>query len=431
MSGAGAGAQEGSTSRSKHTGAGEGLAYVLGPPNGEPSGFVQDTWDRRAEIMAGDEDLPVYSARTDLADHFALMASSHLELHRGTVSEQRPGLFARDANVYVELGWDTAGFRPVGSSVAGASTFSAAACTIAAQRASSTSPRSAAAGIVAAVGALSSSSPPAAASGTSPPPTDASAAAIGASSSSFAANAFAAPSAPSSYAAASTAAARVGAARMTLPLPISGRSKTELGRIFPRVDDVPINDGRTPDRILSAIKAARIASGQKLTLDRHKDNWGPDIVAVADFVASLAKEAPDFEALGANRGVARDFAACLQYAAPSMVTGLALAVEAKVAVSRKSAGGGVSALGGGGSGNAGDPRALALTAIAGAHCTLTERDFGGDAQHFALVYAWSIGLPAVVVKAEAERVLGGDRRSRQTGEDLPLGFMVALASAYA
>ena len=109
----------------------------------------------------------------------------------------------------------------------------------------------------------------------------------------------------------------------------------------------------------------------------------------------------------------RTLAGCLEYAPAGLVQGLAATVQALRSGS-------------------GDPRALALTALSRAHSVLTEKDFGDlGAPHFSLCYAWRVGLPAAVVLLEAARVLRGDRRSRQTSDDMPQGFVVALLSAHA
>lgn len=219
----------------------------------------------------------------------------------------------------------------------------------------------------------------------------------------------------------SGAGASAAAVRRPLPIatPIALLSKIEVRRLFPRVENVAVDDGRGACSIHAvAVAAAHTAAIDGLPLERDKDKWPANMSALALHLANLARSAPEFEVL-ASRTVERSLAGCLMYAPAALVTGLCKAVE--VAQQRK----------GGMNTGAGDPSALALDAMNAAHCKLTEADFVGGAPHFSLVYMCRVELPVVVVLAEAQRVHSGDRRSRQIGQDLPQGFVVALASACA
>lgn len=102
---------------------GDILCFVLGPPNGAPSGFVFSRWQRRADVLSAREDLPQYAARSELTQSVAHMASLHAASHTAPLRADplRRGTFMRDdedgaggaGHLFVVLGWDTPGFAPV------------------------------------------------------------------------------------------------------------------------------------------------------------------------------------------------------------------------------------------------------------------------------------------------------------------------------
>jgi hypothetical protein len=66
-----------------------------------------------------------------------------------------------------------------------------------------------------------------------------------------------------------------------------------------------------------------------------------------------------------------------------------------------------------------------------AFATLAAKDFDGvKPPHVGLVYVWLIDMRVKDVLSEIERLLSGDRRSRQFNHDVGDGYVVAMLSAY-
>ena len=317
---------------------GDILASVLGSPGGPPSGFVSGKWRRRADILSGRDDLPQYSARIDLLQSFALMASQHSASHKAS-DPLRPGRFVRDGEgrLFTKLGWNTPGFaaRITRGIVSKATPFSfarvastgvlrsAAAIVLHAGTAGTVSwsgaspaPASAPAPAPASAPAFAPSLEPAPVPALVPAPEPAHASAPASAPSrehaldpapepapepapSVAVSAAAlAPACGSAAAfASSSAAASASKPMLLLPQPVEALSRDVIRSIFPRVADVSVNDGREPARISMAVAAARAAADEKLLLDSDVGKWSNGVAEVAGLVTQAAAFAPEFAVL--------------------------------------------------------------------------------------------------------------------------------------
>ena len=236
---------------------------------------------------------------------------------------------------------------------------------------------------------------------------------------------------------------------------VKSMSKNDVRRSFPRVAEVQVDNGRTSKAVVrSAVSAARRAASTKATGAPRGVHAHP----VAEMVASLANSAPDFEVFaGKKSSIASTFHACLLNAPPDFVSGLAEAIELRknelgaphlgITSSRHQTAPVAQLACDNGSPHqlqgtviARPPSAatVALRSLRAMHPTIKESDCSSTTDpltckvpHVASVYTVILRLRAnaVVLEVKYRTCNPHDRRSRQTGDELPVGFIVALCAA--
>ena len=224
--------------------------------------------------------------------------------------------------------------------------------------------------------------------------------------------------------------------------PVLRLSKSEVRKAFPRVKDVKVDDGRSSkQRIAVAVAAAHRAA--KGPAKYNHENL--DMQLIANKVASLAKSAPDFEIfVPLNKAeIINCCGSCVASLPTQAVTYLADAIKKREESLASVASFNTS----GKSQNVPSlhpPAAIALQALLATYARVKESDFyslersiqpaidgKSTVPHVSVLYIWRVSLRAKAVLSEGQRRMSAayHRRSNQTGDELPVGFLVALFAA--